>query len=394
MIFTIYNIFRRLYSGLCLTRILFWKKNIQTYGSKNIVLLCDHLNAGGIERLVITRSEYFKNQQCNVDIVLLNKIGDFLSLVPYGVGLYELDKINRVSNFVNYIKTKQPDIIIASNLDSIIVALYAKIFLRSNIKLIVTIDTIYTTRFIFLKKAKIKRVVSLMRYLKVLLFLADQILVVSDIAAADIKKFSIFSINHKILVEYPTINTELIKKSQLEQIDHPWILDKDCKIILIVGRLVSIKDHSTLIKSFKIIRNQYNIKLIILGDGILKNELIKLVKELNIEEHVLFPGISLNPYAYMSNSDVVVVSSIVEGFCLVAIESMICGTPVVGTDCGSVIESLYLSHEKYMYIAPVGNTEALANVIINMLNNPIPPDILLKKVNDFYNKREKQYFVS
>ncbi len=386
MIHKFYNLFRRLLVIISFIPDCFWKRRNNKINRKHVALLSDSLIVGGIEKLVVTRSIYLNNQQYHVDIVLLKKTGYFLDLIPDNIRLFELNSINKVRSLLNYIKTEQPNIIIASNLESILLGLWIKVILRNNITLIITVDTMHSVRFDLFKKEKNKYIVSLMRYFKFLLYLADKVLAVSNTVAEDINKFSVFSIKNKTIVNYSPIDIELIKKLKLEYTEDLSLVDKNCKIILSVGRLVSIKDHTTLLQSFAIVRKKYNVKLIILGDGILKYELIQLSKKLNIEKYVLFRGNVLNPYVYMYNSDVLVMSSIVEGFSMALLESIACGTPFVGTNCGSIVELIELLDlycEKDKYIVQVGDINALAQAIINVLNNPISSNILIEKSINF-----------
>ena len=352
----------------------------------HVAFLSDNLKAGGIQKLVITRCEYLIKQQYKVDIVLLKKTGAFLDLVPKNARLIKISKRNRFADLVNYVKTEQPNFIVASSIDSLLAGLFLKIKFRKKINLIICIDTMYTKHLELCKKRKEKTLVKNMRILKWLCFLSDKIIIISNTMLDDFIKFNIFPIKNKIVFNYPSIDIELIKKLQLEQVDNPWFADKDCKIILSAGRMVANKNQDLLLHALVFIRKKYNAKLIILGDGILKNELIELSKKLNIEAHVSFPGNLLNPYAHMYNSDVFALSSIIEGFPITYLESIACGTTVVSTDFSSFsdfVELLDLDNTKYKCIEPIKDVQAFANAIISVLDNPISSDILIEKSKIF-----------
>jgi len=130
----------------------------------------------------------------------------------------------------------------------------------------------------------------------------------------------------------PVIPRNLKVLSQ-ENIVHKWF-NSHFKIILSVGRLEAVKDHAAIINAMKyLVEINGNYRLIIIGDGVLKETLTKQVYELGIHDYVDFVSFSDNVFAYMNNANVFVSSSIWEGFGNTIVEAMGCGIPVVGYDC-------------------------------------------------------------
>ena len=70
-----------------------------------------------------------------------------------------------------------------------------------------------------------------------------------------------------------------------------------------------------------------------LGDGELKENVEKLISDLQLKEKVILPGFKKNPFKYISRADVFVLPSFYEGFPNMLVEAMACGTPVIATDC-------------------------------------------------------------
>ncbi|MTC78876.1 glycosyltransferase [Providencia sp. wls1916] len=104
--------------------------------------------------------------------------------------------------------------------------------------------------------------------------------------------------------------------------------------IITVSTLSQRKRVERAIQSFKLLDPQEkNLHLIILGDGSLKNELLKLVSQLEITNYVHFLGFQSNPYPYISNAKLLLLTSDSEGLPTVIIESLILGIPVISTDC-------------------------------------------------------------
>ena len=104
------------------------------------------------------------------------------------------------------------------------------------------------------------------------------------------------------------------------------------KKILFVGRLVPLKNLTDLLKAFGIVSKKYpGLKLEIVGQGPLENELKKLCGKLEIEKKVAFLGsVSTEDIAKKMHESLALVNpSLREGFGLVLLEAMACGTPVI-----------------------------------------------------------------
>ena len=73
----------------------------------------------------------------------------------------------------------------------------------------------------------------------------------------------------------------------------------------------------------------------ILGTGDIQGEIEKLIVEYGINNNVRFAGYVENPFAYMSKCKAYISTSRYEGFPNAMVEAMICGLPVIATDCYS-----------------------------------------------------------
>ncbi len=106
--------------------------------------------------------------------------------------------------------------------------------------------------------------------------------------------------------------------------------------IIAVGRLTALKGFRHLLLAFSILlKRGVAASLTILGQGEEESSLRKIAQTLNISNRVHFLGFQKNPYQYMRNSDLFILSSIHEGFPNSLLEAMACGLPVVSTDCYS-----------------------------------------------------------
>ncbi|MFL0194646.1 glycosyltransferase [Clostridium sp. WILCCON 0269] len=166
---------------------------------------------------------------------------------------------------------------------------------------------------------------------------------------------------------------ELYSLRKIERVYNPVDLKRfDCdrtintsdEIELItVGRLMKQKNQALLFKAFTDARQRIsNIKLSILGDGELKNELVALAKKLNILNHITFYGNVSNVEWYLAKADVFVLSSDYEGLPLSILEAMASGLPIVATDVGGVADVVTDNG----FLINKGNQVELANKIVEL----------------------------
>lgn len=140
------------------------------------------------------------------------------------------------------------------------------------------------------------------------------------------------------------------------------------RLLVACGRLEEQKDYPTLLRAFSLVRRSEDAILWILGRGRLESSLRALCSSLGISESVHFLGFQKNPYKFFKAADLFVLSSAWEGFGNVLIEAMVCGTPVVSTDCpfgpSEILESGGGGR-----LVPVGDHQLMANAIGELLSN-------------------------
>ncbi|MBI21271.1 MAG: hypothetical protein CL780_03370 [Chloroflexi bacterium] len=170
------------------------------------------------------------------------------------------------------------------------------------------------------------------------------------------------------IIPNPVIDKKVMEKS-LEIISHKWYKNNDLSIILAVGRLTRQKDFPTLINAFKKINNK-NARLLILGEGEDRKNLEKLISDLDITTLVDMPGFEPNPYKYMKQSSVLVMSSKWEGPGHVIIEGQALGIPIISTDCPSGPRDTLLDG-KAGILTTVGDVDQLTNHLKIALDDPL-----------------------
>ena len=135
---------------------------------------------------------------------------------------------------------------------------------------------------------------------------------------------------------HPTEDVEMVRRE--------LGLPQDRIILVSVRRLARRMGLDRLVHAVSVLRRDFpNLLTIVVGTGDLENELRSLVSELNLEEHIWFVGKVSDAQLprYYQAADLSVVPSVAfEGFGLITIESLACGTPVLGTPVGGTSEIL------------------------------------------------------
>jgi len=140
---------------------------------------------------------------------------------------------------------------------------------------------------------------------------------------------------------------------------------KDCRIVISVGRLTEQKGFDLLIDSISMIK-QENVVLVILGDGPDRDILRNKIYHSKMESRVLMPGYVEKPADWLVHSELFVLSSRWEGFGHVIIEAMVSGIPVIATDCPYGPQDIII-HGCNGWLVPSENSKKLSESIMALL---------------------------
>ena len=161
---------------------------------------------------------------------------------------------------------------------------------------------------------------------------------------------------------------------------HPWFGAGAPPVVLGVGRLTRPKDFPTLLKAFQHVLAERSCRLVIFGEGPMRADLESRIRALGLQDLVSLPGWAENPYAFMARAALFVLSSRHEGFGNVLVEALACGCPAVSTDCPAGPSEIL---EDPDLLAPVGDPEALAQIMLRALARPVDKPPLRAKAARF-----------
>ena len=147
-----------------------------------------------------------------------------------------------------------------------------------------------------------------------------------------------------------------------------WHIDDMAILIGTVGRLVSVKGHAVLLKALRILsESHHNVTLIIVGDGPLRGQLEREVRNLGLERSVIFAGHQAQSYDFINMMDVFVLPSLHEGIPMVLLEALALQRPVVATCVGGIPE--VISQGETGLLAKPGDAVSLAESIRQLVEN-------------------------
>ncbi len=343
---------------------------------KNLIIFMPFIGGGGVEKNLFLISNFLSKKISNLKICTIsnkfqkkfnNSIGfiypkknyskDINIRIKYMVCLFELFK---------YLKNNKNSVVLSfqANIYCIIVCklLGVKVIARSNS----SPSGWYHNNF---KKLIYKKIISL----------ADKVIVNS----LNFKKQMKSKFNIKVQNIFNPLNFNEIKKKSKEKINYNFLY-KGLNIINI-GRLTDQKDQITLLKSINLIKNKIKVRLLIIGDGIEKDNLDKYIKENNLSKFVKIKNYLENPYPFISKSDLFILSSKYEGLPNVLLEAAVLKKFIISTDCPTGPKEI-LNNGKGGFLFNIGDYKKLSQLILYFLKNK---KRLNTKINYTYNSLYK-----
>ena len=198
---------------------------------------------------------------------------------------------------------------------------------------------------------------------------ADQLLAVSTTIKEEYENRT----GREIEIVYPLVPFKKSKEPRIT-IRKKLNFNPDDKIIIFVGSIKKIKGPEVLLKAFidldKEFIEKHNLKLVFIGDGHLKNNLVSKAKSLQFQNYIYFTG--KLPYAdiprFYKMADIYVIPSEFEGTPKSLLEAMHNQLPIIASDVNGI--NNILTHEKHALLFEKGNAQQLRNRITRIVKRP------------------------
>lgn len=328
-----------------------------------LFILRPTMSQGGADRVTLTLLKALDRHLFDTSLVLMRDEGVFMSDIPADVRICSLNASSLWTAWwplAKVVSAEKPDILFSTSSGTNIIAVIARILSGHAFRLVLSERNVLFHGEITLKRR-------LVVFLKRLLYQqADLITSVSQGVKDDLLAKLGVSPN-LVSVVYNPVVTDEIEDLAAESVEHPWF-QEPTPILLGVGRLIVQKDFSTLIKAFARVRAERDVKLVILGEGPLRKDLLELARSSGVEDDVWLPGFDKNPFKYMARCTVFILSSREEGLPGVLVQAMACGAAVISTDCPAGPSEI-ITHNVDGILVPVGEVDALAERITYLLDH-------------------------
>ena len=343
-----------------------------------IAILIPSLEKGGIERSISRISKGLLDLGWQVDLLIdkssLEAESYFdqrINFIKLKAGHFDQNKnlffslLKNIILFIKirtYIKRSDTKIILAAK--NIPLGIILKLSKRNRLKIIIR-EAVNPITTLQLQRNLITR--TILKWIKKLSYpYANKIIAISNGVKHSLVK-DIGVDPEKITVVYnPSSDPNIIKFSK-EFVPEEFS-KSNIPTLISIGRLVPQKDYMTLLKAFNASLNFFKSRLIIIGEGQERSLIEKYIKDNKMDNQIILLGYQSNPWKYLTNSDLFILSSKWEGFGNVIVEAMLLGIPVISSDCPSGPSEI-LEQGKLGDLFNVGDHARLATLIEEKLNN-------------------------
>jgi glycosyltransferase involved in cell wall biosynthesis len=323
---------------------------------------------GGVERMLVNLAGGLAQLGADVDFLTRRREAPFLDGLPEAVKIIELGaggSLKVLAPLVRYLRAARPDFVLCGKDRAGRSALHARRLSGVDFALIMRPGTTVSERMARRSIYKRWRAFRLIRGVY-----REAAAVVGNSAGvvADIKAIAGLPDDRMHLIRNPVVTPDLQAQAAIH-CPHPWFAAGQPPVIVAVGGLRRQKGFDTLIRAFAAVCETRRCRLLILGEGHLRESLARLAAALGVADAVAMPGFDPRPYPMVARAALFVLASRWEGSPNALTEALALGTPVVATDCPSGPREI-LDGGRVAPLVPVDDAPALAEAMLHALVEP------------------------
>lgn len=359
---------------------------------KPIALFLSFSGQGGVERMMLHLAEGLQHLYSPLEILAVKTRSRYLHSLDSPVPVRSLG-VNHtwqsLPRLALYLRQTRPAALLAAKDRANQVAVVARALARVPTRIVLRLGT--TTSAAIAHKSRVHKAAWAVP-IRYLYPRADAVVAVSQGVAEDLRRILGRSLDSLVVIPNPVISPRLFALAD-QPVGHPWFEDKKTPVVVGMGRLTTQKDFPTLIRAFEKVRQTRPCRLVVLGEGSHRRRLEELTRMLHLADDVFLAGFLPNPYPYLKNAAVFVLSSIWEGSPNALTEAMALGTPVVATDCPSGPREI-LQDGAVAPLVPMKDPETLADAILRVLDNPPEPQRLQAAVAAYTMENSARHYLA
>jgi glycosyltransferase involved in cell wall biosynthesis len=324
------------------------------------------LEGGGAERAIATILSHLDPDRVQAHLLLHHRKGAFLDEIPTHIPIDVLSPYHRldprlIRQLAGYLQTQRYDVVIAVLRYWGLLAAVAHRWAGRPGKLLINEQNLPSREMQLYGGYWFKREMIRWAYHQ-----ASGVVTISEAIRQDlISNFGLDEASIRVIGN--PVDTTHIRIKAKGPSPHPWFNGEE-PVIVSVGRLHPQKGHDILLRAFARLRERMATRLIIVGEGPQRDQLIGMAKALDIAEYTDFVGFHPNPYRYMQAAVAFTLASRYEGFGVVLAEAMALGLPIVATDCPGGPREVLADGEAGLLVPP-GDSIALADALARVISD-------------------------
>lgn len=301
----------------------------------NVVRVISFMNVGGVQNMLLKTLPHFDRERFNIRVVCTTRNGEIgQQLQKLGIPVDVVRLRSRLNPFdlhrlARWLKQADADIVhthqYASNISGVLAARWAR---RP-----VIISHIHATHEWHTRtRAMLDRFDDRFRsgYVAISEAVRDAFMQTTGLACRD-----------KIKILHNVVNFSA-KPDGEPALREKWAIPPDAPVVGSITRLVPVKGLDVLLRAAKlVISHKPETRFVLVGKGVLRDELVRQAAELGIEKNVIFTGEQIRVADFYAMFDLFVLSSRSEGLGNVLLEAMQFGAPIVATRVGGVPELIH-----------------------------------------------------